>query len=270
MKKIVMAFMMMFMIVPIPALAEVLDLEAIINNVEKAVHDGQAGSRRVSFTVKDGERITGEWIARAAHKKFNGENRSLMVIMKPENIKGTGHVFWKQDSKTISQWVYYPNTRRVRNLSRSTIYESFLGTDFTYADFGFQDPGGTYKLLGEENYAGAEAIKIENIPRETWYYSKIVSWISADTFLPIKHDYYDSTGSLWKTKLIENIVIVNNVPMPLRIRMIDVQQNRSTEIIISDVCADVEYLTKEDFDPEKLPTATLSPVCTLRPASKKK
>ena len=65
-------------------------------------------------------------------------------------------------------------------------------------------------------------------------------------------------------------MIVNNVPMPLRIRMIDVQQNRSTEIVISDVCADVEYLTKEDFDPEKLPTATLSPVCTLKPALKKK
>lgn len=271
MKKIcVMAFMITFMIVPIPALAEVLDVEAIINNVEKAIDDAQSGSLIMTFTVKDGERITGEWIARAAHKKFNGENRSLMVIMKPENIKGTGHVFWRQDSKTISQWVYYPTTRRVRKLSRLTIYESFLGTDFTHADFGFQDPGGTYRLLGEENYGGAKALKIENIPRERWYYSKIVSWISAETFLPIKRDYYDSTGSLWKTKLIENIIIVNKVPTPLRIRMIDVQRNRSTEIIISDVCSDVEYLTKEDFDPEKLPTATTSAVCTIRPVSKKK
>ena len=204
-----------------------------------------------------GERITGGWVAKGAYKKFNGENRSLMVIVEPESLKGTGQVFWKENSKTISQWVYYPTTRRVRSLSGLTLYESFLGTDFTYADFGFQDPGGTYRLLGEEIYAGAKAIKIENIPRETWYYSKIVSWISTDTFLPIKRDYYDSIGSLWKTKLIENIVIVNNVPMPFRIRMIDVQRNRSTEIIISDVCSDVEYLTKDDFDPQKLPTPSV-------------
>jgi hypothetical protein len=271
MKKLcVMALMMTFMIVPIPALAEALDIEAIINNVEKAIDDGISGSRKVTFTVKDGEQITGGWVARGAHKKFNGETRSLMVIVEPKSLKGTGYVFWRENSKTISQWVYYPATRRVRRLSRLTIYESFLGTDFTYADFGFQAPGGTYRLLGEETYAGAKALKIENIPRETWYYSKIVSWISADTFLPIKHDYYDSTGSLWKTKLIENIVIVNNVPMPFRVRMIDVQRNRSTEIIISDVCYDVEYLSKEDFDPEKLPTATTSAVCTVRPVSKKK
>lgn len=271
MKKIcVMAFIMTFMIVPIPVLAEVLDVETIINNVEKAIDNAQAGSRKMSFTVKDGERITGGWVARGAYKKFNGENRSLMVIVEPESLKGTGHVFWKENPKTISQWVYYPATRRVRRLSRLTIYESFLGTDFTYADFGFQDPGGTYKLIGEENCAGVKALKIENIPGETWYYSKIVSWIASDTFLPIKHDYYDSTGSLWKTKLIENILIVNNVPMPFRIRMIDVQRNRSTEIIISDVCGDVEYLSKEDFDPEKLPTATTSAVCTIRPVSKKK
>ncbi len=270
MKRFVMAFLITLMIVPIPTFAEALDVMAISNKVEKAISDAQSGTLVMTFTVKDGERITGEWIARAAHKKFNGENRSFMVIIKPENIKGTGHVFWRQNSKTISQWVYYPTTRRVRKLSRLTIYESFLGTDFTYADFGFQDPGGTYKILGEENYAGAKAIKIENIPRETWYYSKIISWISADTYLPIKHDYYDSTGSLWKTKLIENIVIVNNVPTPFRIRMIDVQRNRSTEIIISDVCSDVDYLTKEDFDPDKLPTATLSAVCTVRPVAKKK
>lgn len=269
-KNCVMALMMIFMIVPISTLAEAVDVKTIIKNTQKAIDDAQGGSRKVSFTVKDGELITGEWVAKAAYKKFNGEARSLMVIVEPDNLKGTGNVFWKDNSNKISQWVYYPATRRVRSLTRLTAYESFLGTDFTHGDIAFQDPGGTYRLLGEEDYAGTKALKIENIPRETWYYSKIVSWISADTFLPLKRDYYDSTGSLWKTKLIENIVSLNNVPTPLRIRMIDVQRNRSTEIFISDVCSDVEYLTKDDFDPQKLPSATLSPVCTVRPASKKK
>jgi outer membrane lipoprotein-sorting protein len=269
-KKCVMALMMIFMIVPMSALAETVDVMTIIKKCQKAIDNAQAGSRKVSFTVKDGERITGEWVAKAAYKKFNGEARSLMVIVDPDNLKGTGHVFWKDISNKISQWVYYPTTRRVRSLSKLTIYESFLGTDFTHADIGFQDPGGTYSIIGEEKYAGTKAMKIENIPTETWYYSKIVSWISADNFLPLKRNYYDSTGSLWKTKLIENIVSLNNVPMPLRFRMIDVQRNRSTEILISDVCFDVEYLIKEDFDPQKLPSATLSPVCTVRPASKKK
>ena len=254
----------------IPVAAELPKVESVVDRVENAIHAGQSGSRKLAFIVKEGQQITGEWIARAAYKKFNGETRALMVILEPENLKGTGHIFCKEDSKPASQWVYYPTTRRVRELSRLTIYESFLGTDFTHADFGLQDPGGTYRILGEEIHEGEKAYKLENIPKEKWFYSKIISWVSIETYLPIQHDYYDSTGRLWKSKLFENIVTVNNVPIPLRIRMIDVQRNRSTEILISDVCYDADYLTKEDFDPEKLPTATLSPVCKVRPVEQNK
>ena len=261
--------MIVFFLTAIPVAAELPSVESVVDKVEDAINAGQSGSRKLAFIVKEGQQITGEWIARAAYKKFNGETRALMVILEPENLKGTGHIFFKEGSKAAKQWVYYPTTRRVRELSRLTIYESFLGTDFTHADFGLQDPGGTHKILGEETRAGEKTYKLENVPKEKWFYSKIISWVSIETYLPIQHDYYDSTGRLWKTKLFENIVTVNNVPIPLRVRMIDVQRNRSTEILISDVCYDADYLTKEDFNPEKLPTATLSPVCKVRPVNKK-
>jgi len=118
-------------------------------------------------------------------------------------------------------------------------------------------------------HAGIKAYKIETIPDQRWYYSSIVSWIAADSFLPIQRDYYDANGALWKTKLFENVVAFNNMPMPLQIRMLDVKSNRSTEFTISDVCFDVKFIPKEAFDPEKLSEASLSPVCSLPTAKGK-
>jgi hypothetical protein len=168
-----------------------------------------------------------------------------------------------QAEKITDEWAYYPSVCRVRRLSGLTAYDSFYGTDFTYADIGIRDLGGTHKFLSEEMHADMRAYKLETIPLEQCYYSRIVSWIAADTFLPIQRDYYDSRGRHWKTKLFEHVVTIDNTPKPLLVRMLDLQRNHSTEVTISDVCYDVEYLTKEDFDPEKLSEAVSSPICTV-------
>ena len=173
----------------------------------------------------------------------------MLVILEPESLTGNAYLFWKPVDKPLEEWIYFPPTRRVRQLTSLMAYDSFLGTDFTWADLGIKDPGGTNKLLAEEIHAGKKSYKTETIPNERWYYSRIVSWIDADTFLPIQRDYYDTNGQLWKTKLFEHIVVFNNIPMPLQIRMLDVKNNRST--------------SEEAFDPEKLSEAALSPVCSV-------
>ncbi|SPD74616.1 conserved hypothetical protein [uncultured Desulfobacterium sp.] len=81
--------------------------------------------------------------------------------------------------------------------------------------------------------------------------------------MPIKRDYFDGGNRLWKTKLFKDYTIINNIPVPLKITMTDVQRNHSTDISFGDICFDSSYLTKEDFDPEKLSNATLSPVCRV-------
>ena len=173
-------------------------------------------------------------------------------------------MFWKPKDKPVMEWVYSPPTRRVRKLSMMNKYDSFFGTDFTYVDLGIKDPGGTCKFIGNEEYGGRKAYKVETVPKEQCYYSRIVSLIEMETYLPIKREYYDAAGRLWKQKLFENVVVLNNNPMPLKIKMIDVQRNHSTEVTFSDIYYDVDYLSKENFNPDKLPEAVFSPVCTIK------
>jgi hypothetical protein len=240
-----------------------LDGKAIIQKSDEAILAWRSGTRILTFTMKEGEKKTNEWTARIAIKRFPDGTRALIVMLKPDRIKGLAHLFWDRPDKTVAQWEYIPFTRRVRKLTGLNAYDDFLSTDFTYADFGIREPGGLYRLLGEETHSGAKAYKVETIPEEQCYYSRIISWIAVDTFLPIQRDYYDTTGRHWKTKLFEDVVTIDNVPKPLKVTMLDLQDNRSTEIVISEICYDVEALSKEAFNPAKLSEAVFSSVCTV-------
>ncbi len=269
-KKFLFILIMIFFTATVTANADPPNGTAIMKKAEEALLAWRSGTRKLVITVKDRSKVTSKLIARNAYKEFPDGRRALLVMLEPEAIRGSAHLFWKRADKTTAEWVYCPTIRRVRSISGLTAYDSFFGTDFTYADLGIKDPGGTHRLLGEEMRAGMKAYKVETIPRERWYYSRIVSWIAAETYLPIQRDYYDGNARHWKTKLFEHVVTIDNIPKPLQVRMLDLQRNHSTEVTISDVCYDVEYLSKESFDPEKLPEATRSPVCTVKRLHQKK
>lgn len=253
----------------IAANAETPDVMTIMKKSENVLEAMKEGTQKIEFIIRDNEKITNRWIARRAHKKFSDGRRELVVFIKPEEIKGSAYMYWKPIDQPTIEWFYFVPARRVRKIHISEAYTPFFGTDFTYADLGLKDPPGTYKYLGEEEYRGKMAYKIETIPNDRWYYSRIESLIAKDNFLPIIRKYYDLGGRLYKTKFFEDVEVIDNIPMALRIKMVDVQRNHSTELKISDVCFDVEYLRKEDFDPKKLSEALLSPICTVKPFQQK-
>lgn len=239
------------------------DVTTIIKKSDEAINSMLAGTRKMTMTLKDGKDVTSEWVARRAYRLFDDGKRELMIFLEPDYLKGNAYMYFKPLDKPVTEWVYSTPTRRVRKLSGANAYESFFSTDFTYADLGIKDPGGSSTLLGEEQIEGRKVYKLETLPNEKYYYSRIVSLIACDNFVPIKREYFDAANRHWKTKLFKNYTVINNIPVPLKITIIDLQRNHSTDLSFSDICFDADYLTKEDFDPEKLSNAILSPVCRV-------
>ncbi len=245
------------------------DVSVIMQKSASALNAAVKGTRKMVIIVKDGEKITSEWTARKVSKDFDDGKHALMVLLEPETLRGSAYLFWQPKDKPIMEWIYSPAVRRVRKLTAIIAYNPFMGTDFTWADFDIKDPGGKHNFLGETVMAEKKFYKIETIPAENWHYSRIVSRISTDNFLPVQREYYDNTGKIWKVKTFENVVVLKNIPMPLLIRMQDKVYNQSTELVISDVCFDAPYIQKEMFAPEKLSEAAFSPICTVPEPIKK-
>ncbi|MBU3946868.1 MAG: outer membrane lipoprotein-sorting protein [Proteobacteria bacterium] len=261
MKKVYSFLIIIFILLAsIPSNAEQPDVNAIIKKV-KSAWDARPVSFKVTIIVKDGERITGEMVAGAAHKSFPDGRRLLIVILEPESLKGLAYLLNNLDTKLSEQWMYLPYIDRVRKIDGMSNYENFLSTDFTFADLALLDiQNDNYKYLGEEEVGGIKAYKIESTSKiPNYYYSKIITWIAKDSSQILRRDYYSPNNSLWKRQLYENLTLVNGLLIPLRIRVMDLQHKTSTELNISEIDADIT-LPNEIFVPEQLKYSLKCPV----------
>ena len=216
------------------------------------------GLRKVIITTKTGGESIQFSAAQASTVAADGK-RMVLVLLDPPDIRGTAVLVSETTQRAAPMWVYVPMIRRVRKLVGPDAYEHFLGTDFTFADLGFVRLNSTYKLLGEEEKGGGPAYKIEETrPQDQFAYSRIVVWVTKDTYVPVQRDYYDVAGNLWKTETIDS-TIVDGVPTALHVVMKDVQSNETTELDISAVRYDAK-VPDALFDPLELRNASSSPV----------
>jgi hypothetical protein len=238
--------------IPVTVAAAPPDVMTIVKHMKEVFEPVRPSTRKVVISM-DAEGEKTQWVAGQARKELPDGKRMVMVMLEPESVRGIAYVVVEPNNKPSTLWAYLPAVRRVRGLRPVDAYEHFLGTDFTYADLGFVRLHEHYRLLGEEEHTGVRAYKVEEqVPQERAYYSRIITWVAADSFLPLQRDYYDVAGELWKTELFDQVSIIDGVPTPLRIRMNDVQEHSSTELNVSEVRYGVD-IPDAVFDSERLP-----------------
>jgi len=229
------------------------DAKTLIKQMKAALEPARPSLRKVVVSVQDSGQ-TLQLVGRVARKQLADGRRQAIVMTEPPDVRGTALLIAEtQDpSKPAVMWMYAPVIRRVRKLIPADAYDHFLDTDFTYADLGYVRLHEHYKLLGEADVNGVKRYKVEEkIPREEWYYSRVVMSIDERTMLPVQRDYYDASGTLWKTESLDNITEIDGVPTVLHAVMKDVQAQTSTDLTISEVRYDVD-VPDSVFDPYKL------------------
>jgi hypothetical protein len=235
--------------------AEFPDVMTIMKKMKEALEPMRPSKRKMIITIKS-EGDTVQWVAGQALKNFPDGKRMLIVMLEPADIKGIAFLVCERKEKPDKpdlMYVYLPALRRTKEIKGLVNqYQSFLGTDFNFADFGFIKLHKYYFLLGEENHGAVQAYKIESkVPEEKEFFSRIFTWVAADNFLPLQRDYYNQVWKLWKTELFEDVSVINGVPTALRIKMKDLILDGSTDLYLSDVEYDTA-IPDSLFDPKGL------------------
>lgn len=242
------------------AQAESPDAAHIIDQMNAVFRPTRPSIRKVSISVRGDEAANNtDWVIGEARKKFTDGRRTLIVVLEPHSLRGSAFLFWEHGGQEDRLWTYFPELGGMREIIGVDAYDHFLHTDFTYADLGLVSRPGRYRLLGEKKHESTPAYKIDEAPKERWYYSRVVTWVDIGSLLPLERDLYDQAGRLWKRILFDHVTPINGIPTPLRIRMLDVQQQGSTELLLSGVRYDVE-LPDELFDPDGLPQVIAAPL----------
>ena len=241
------------------AIAEPTSGMVCVTKMKDAFEPGRSSLRRVvvSTTDQHGEKV--QFIGGQAYKNFPDGKRMVLTMLEPKDIRGLAYLFWERENR-LDNWVYLPFIRRVREIKGDQAYDHFLGTEFTVSDIGLIRLPKACELVEVTEYAGVRAYKVEEkVLPGGLYYSRIITWIRTDSFLPLQRDYYDIGGRLWKTAFFKEVTTIDKVPTPLLIEMKDLQSGYVTDFKITNVANDVN-IPDEFFDPKQLSKVANSPL----------
>ena len=149
-----------------------------------------------------------------------GDDYSLIYITYPQREQGQR--FLKRDRE---MWNYVPAIDRMIKIPPSMMMQSWMGSDLTNDDLVnaasiVEDYDQT--LERTESIRDTECYVIKMVPHEeapvVW--GKVITWISKNSFITLRNEYYDEAGDLVNEEILDEIENVGDRTIPTRFTMI--------------------------------------------------
>jgi Outer membrane lipoprotein-sorting protein len=197
----------------------------------RAQGDNASSTLRVELRSKNGATVT--QTVETYRKDCDGSLRQLVVMREPADIAGAAFLTWIHPDRYPDMWLYLPELGRLRQLNPATRGESFMGSDFTYEDLGApaRDER-THAIVGEPLLDGEPTYEVESVPRARDVYSRIRTWVSRETFLPRRVEYFDPNGELLKVGRFDDVRVVKGIPTVFALAMENVRTGHRTAVTL--------------------------------------
>ena len=168
--------------------------------------------------------------------------KKLIRFLAPADVKGTGFLTYDYRVEDDDKWLYMPALRKTRRIISSENAKSFMGSEFSYADM--TPPAVdefSFKILSEEKIENIICYKIEMIPNDDEIadengFSKKITFIGKDDYVPRKSVYYDLDGEIEKEFLVKDLVELDKENKKFRLTHIEMHnlQNKRKSILTVD------------------------------------
>jgi len=174
-----------------------------------------------------------------------GETKAISVFLSPADVKGTSVLQWEHKDKPNDIFLYLPALKKIRRIASEQKQQSFMGSDFSYADFEADTiEDADHKILSENETCDGQACwMIESIPKPSSdsEYSKLIAWVIKENYIPDKVEFYNKSNKLFKKLKILKTGPVGDDILPLHFLMENVIKDHKTEIVLD------EILLKQDI-----------------------
>jgi hypothetical protein len=154
--------------------------------------------------------------ASATKLQANGiDNMRLTRFTAPADVKDTVTLMIENSAKDDDIWIYLPALKKVRRLVASNKKDSFVGTDFSYADvIGYKVSEWNYKLLREDTLDGQPVYVVEALPktdsvRSDTGYGRRTDWIRKANLMTVKSELQDAGEQPLKTIVFSDVRLVD-------------------------------------------------------------
>jgi len=239
------SFLIMLMLFISPALSYAMTADEIVERSNLAYYyagdDGRA-NLFMRITDRRGRVRTKEMTLLRKDIKDGGRQKFYVYFRKPSDVSRMVFMVWKQVKGDDDRWLYIPAIDLVKRIASSDKRSSFAGGVFTYEDVsGRRTSDDTHELLDEDKLNGKPVYVVKNTPKDKGEveFSYYIARIDKKTFLPVKGDYYDKSGKLYRTIVVDKIGLVDGIPTVLKATAEDLDKGLKTTIEFSDVAYNV-------------------------------
>jgi hypothetical protein len=159
-------------------------------------------------------------------------DRSLIVFVAPRDVEGTALLSHARVLEPDNQWLWLPALRRVKRISSGNRSGPFVGSEFAYEDLVAQEVGKyDYRWIRDERCGDLPCAVVERTPRyEGSGYTRQIVWWDLQEHRVQRIEYYDRRDSHLKTLTYERYVERDGYWRPVRMRMENHQNGKSTEL----------------------------------------
>ena len=178
-----------------------------------------------------------------------GEHRTFIAFIAPHDVQGTRFLHLSPRGTGDQQWLFAPNTRRVRRLSESQRDENFFGADLSYRDLElivriqqWNDEESTATLGPEETIDGHKCNVVTLVPKneEFPHYGKYILYFGTDDQLLWRVEVFDTDGKLYKRTTLRKYDKIGNYSTAMESNVETVPNNTRTDFTFKGVKYDVD------------------------------
>lgn len=246
-----------------PAPAFAASAEEIMERSQRAFHYAGADAKaKLTMELIDrdgGKRIRVLTMLRR-NQEQGGDQKYFMYFHEPGDVRRLTFMIWKYPGREDDRWIFVPAVDLIRRIAAEDRYSSFVGSDFSYEDVSGRDVAeDTHTLLRLEKLGDRDTFVIESIPREAAAFTKRLSWIDKQNFLPLKEEYYDAQNELQRVftaDRVEDIAAGEGAssrvyPTVMKRTMANVKTGHRTEVTVTSVVYDLG-LKDADFSERRM------------------
>jgi len=139
-----------------------------------------------------------------------GDQQFLVVFSQPSDVRNTAFLVNKHIDRDDDRWLYLPGLDLVKRISAGDKRTSFVGAHYFYEDVSGRRPAG------------------------------YVTWIDRETFLPMKIDYTNAAGNLYRRVEVFTIEEFGGHPTVTSSRVSDILTGGKTDMQFRYIKYDVD------------------------------
>jgi hypothetical protein len=194
-------------------------------------------------------------------QKFGKNSKALIRFSAPEDLRGSA-LLMIQKGERADMFMYLPELKKVRRVTKRSVTGSVFGTDFSYEDFErFQGLASDREArrLPDDEVEGRKVFVLEARPSrgEGSAYERIVSFVDQERCIPIQTELYEEGERLRKLVVMPAAEVTKEAEswVPRLVLVKDLVNKTQTELQVDEIELD-KKLPRKIFSASELESGT--------------